>query len=393
MNLQSLNTNIFHITIYSLFIYIFSGPLVTAGFIASAIYILFSIKNYKLDLKDIGRDILIYLLAAFIAYLCITNIWSIDKSRSFTTSIKASVVILLLYYLWLKIPLLKLNFSDKYIINIFIALNLVILFEHIFNFSITIFFRKLLNYDLNLRGPIDKATFLITMLIPPILVNYYQKTWRYKLLIIIIVINYIIHPMLAASFALIISWIVMLGVIFYGRKFIVLFFSSLVTFIISAPLIYDYILNLPIIIKLLTNLPLSWYYRIIMWQKASLMIKYRAFLGYGLNCSNSTNDLDIFKNEVIIELHPHNMYLQLWLELGAVGVLIFCILLTKIFMDITNNPDKKFQVSACGLVATITVFALISFGMWQSWVLCSIAIAVINLKIFKQNFIYYKPTI
>jgi O-antigen ligase len=53
--------------------------------------------------------------------------------------------------------------------------------------------------------------------------------------------------------------------------------------------------------------------------------------------------------DAALPLHPHNAALQMWLELGV--------------------------AAAAGCFVSATVFALISYGIWQSWWLPALTIA------------------
>jgi len=69
-------------------------------------------------------------------------------------------------------------------------------------------------------------------------------------------------------------------------------------------------------------------------------------------------------------LHPHNGSLQMWLELGAVGVTIFICLLGKLMLNLHRNyvlGDGRPLIA--GLFTAIFLVYNISFGLWQSWLI------------------------
>ena len=78
-------------------------------------------------------------------------------------------------------------------------------------------------------------------------------------------------------------------------------------------------------------------------------------------------------------LHPHNSILQVWLELGMIGIMIFLmfikVLLNIIYMHYKISP----------IASTITIFSFfqifitgqIAYGFWQSWWIAIIIIIFI----------------
>ncbi|PIZ34278.1 MAG: hypothetical protein COY39_00125 [Alphaproteobacteria bacterium CG_4_10_14_0_8_um_filter_37_21] len=64
-------------------------------------------------------------------------------------------------------------------------------------------------------------------------------------------------------------------------------------------------------------------------------------------------------------IHPHNFIMQLWLELGLIGVvlwLILTLLVLNIMAGNLNNYPFLLSVFLCG-----HIHLLVSIGLWQSW--------------------------
>ena len=69
-----------------------------------------------------------------------------------------------------------------------------------------------------------------------------------------------------------------------------------------------------------------------------------------------------------LPLHPHNTILQLWLELGLPGIIMYLGLGVFIFVSAVNHKRSKFESSMIiGQFITILVIANLSFGVWQTW--------------------------
>jgi O-antigen ligase len=99
------------------------------------------------------------------------------------------------------------------------------------------------------------------------------------------------------------------------------------------------------------HLPGSHYHRLSIWNFTADRVAERPIVGRGLETSkvipgNKTRPDGI---DAALPLHPHNAALQMWLELGV--------------------------AAAAGCFVSATVFALISYGIWQSWWLPALTIA------------------
>ena len=82
----------------------------------------------------------------------------------------------------------------------------------------------------------------------------------------------------------------------------------------------------------------------------------------------------------IIPLHPHNGYLQIWLEIGAVGVLIAGAMLLAMLRAIGGWPTKSARFALAGYAAALVVAGL-AFGIWQTWWMATLAFSVAAFRI------------
>lgn len=114
---------------------------------------------------------------------------------------------------------------------------------------------------------------------------------------------------------------------------------------------------------------LSWAARMDIWSFATQRIFERPWLGWGLDSS---------RDFPAIPLHTHDLALQLWLELGAVGATLGALF----FVWLAGSIDRLEAVDRWGAAAAaasasayVTIGAL-SFGAWQEWWLALGALAV-----------------
>jgi len=78
--------------------------------------------------------------------------------------------------------------------------------------------------------------------------------------------------------------------------------------------------------------------------------------------------------------HPHNAFLQVWVELGAVGALFLTGLVLWVLECLSGAPA---HIRRAGLVTlmTATSIGLVSHGAWQGWWIAAIALAAALLTL------------
>ncbi|WP_174301919.1 O-antigen ligase [Caulobacter sp. S45] len=115
---------------------------------------------------------------------------------------------------------------------------------------------------------------------------------------------------------------------------------------------------------------LSWHVRLDVWRFASRLIAHRPLLGYGLDSSRAF--------EPNIPMHPHDMALQLWLELGVPGALLGALFFGWLFYKVARlaRSDPAWAAVACATGSVYLLIGAISFGVWQEWWLALGAAAV-----------------
>jgi O-antigen ligase len=122
-------------------------------------------------------------------------------------------------------------------------------------------------------------------------------------------------------------------------------------------------------------------HRVEIWHFAAQKILERPLFGYGFNASRHIPNggavsafLDAGKP--IIPLHPHDGFLQIWLELGAVGAVIGGILLIAALDATVKWPDVSARFALAGYAAALIVGGL-AFGLWQTWWMATMAFSAV----------------
>jgi O-antigen ligase len=130
--------------------------------------------------------------------------------------------------------------------------------------------------------------------------------------------------------------------------------------------------------------------RIIIWQYTAEQGLKHPWVGVGvdstpvLNQQQSAAGIDqpegfLFPRS--LGSHAHNIYLQSWFELGAIGALLFAVAGAAVISLITllRAPVQPF---AAGTFAAFAIVAAFSWSMWQVWFMCASALLPFYLRVF-----------
>lgn len=129
-------------------------------------------------------------------------------------------------------------------------------------------------------------------------------------------------------------------------------------------------------------------HRYSIWRFATDMSLQRPFQGWGFHMSRHLpgGDTLIGHGKELMPLHPHNMILQVWVELGIPGIVLLTILVWLLMrrrMPHTNKRLENLAWSGTGL--SIFIAGNVSFGAWQSWWISSIVFCVAVAMAWTEN--------
>ena len=127
-------------------------------------------------------------------------------------------------------------------------------------------------------------------------------------------------------------------------------------------------------------------HRLYIWDFSVERILERPLLGWGLDSSRVMPGRDVMITEVnpnlpstiygqmqVLPLHPHNAPLQLWLELGLPGALLFALITGGLLYGVAGRTGNRL---GAGVAAAVLVMALalssMSYGIWQTWWLAAL---------------------
>lgn len=119
-------------------------------------------------------------------------------------------------------------------------------------------------------------------------------------------------------------------------------------------------------------------HRLLIWHFALDNVLEKPLTGWGFNASRAIPGADdegfIVSHErgnlyaqKNMPLHPHNLALQLWLELGAVGAVLGAAVAALLALAAGRTGQPRMLAALLSLSAV----AMVGYGAWQSWWLCT----------------------
>ncbi|MBV8505605.1 MAG: O-antigen ligase family protein [Alphaproteobacteria bacterium] len=140
--------------------------------------------------------------------------------------------------------------------------------------------------------------------------------------------------------------------------------------IIAAPLTFARLERLPGLGEAADSFKISAGHRLLIWSFAGDRIAERPLTGWGLDASRAIpgGDDPIRPGETWMPLHPHNAALQVWLELGAPGAVLFALLVALVWGVLAHVEWPPLFAAAAGASLTIAFVGCFgTYGIWQEW--------------------------
>lgn len=133
-------------------------------------------------------------------------------------------------------------------------------------------------------------------------------------------------------------------------------------------------------------MPASARARIVIWNATATEAMKRPLLGIGadatITAKPSYEQAQQGRREgsflVTIERHAHNSYLQVWMELGAIGAMLAAGVVLVLVTSLRGLPGAA-RPFAAAYLATVAGILFSSYGLWQMWLQASIAVSAFGL--------------
>jgi O-antigen ligase len=170
----------------------------------------------------------------------------------------------------------------------------------------------------------------------------------------------------------------------WGKRFLLFAFAGSVIVIplldVLAPIVVDTLVSVH-------PSPNSEIHRIRIWEFAASRIFEHPIIGWGLDASRvipgGHEQVFMFQSGdsrltgQAMPLHPHNALIQIWLELGIVGVILIGGIFSLIVLSVPDSmenragPATMIATTACGFA-----IAQLGFGIWQGWWMATLGLMV-----------------
>lgn len=130
-------------------------------------------------------------------------------------------------------------------------------------------------------------------------------------------------------------------------------------------------------------MPSSWLHRVAIWQSAGAHILDGLPFGFGADYCRAWKEtapmVDVPGAAVplsLMPLHPHNMFLQIWLELGLPGVASLALFIHCGMRALRRaKPPTAIMAGIIGALAAILTSILVEGSLWQVWRVAAMALA------------------
>lgn len=149
--------------------------------------------------------------------------------------------------------------------------------------------------------------------------------------------------------------------------------------IMTAPLTLPRLDSLPNVFITAFHYKVSAGHRLEIWSFVGDRIAEHPVVGWGLDSSRAIpgGNVEIRPGESRLPLHPHNAALQVWLELGVPGALLFAGLTSLLWLRLAEMPwPRLYTAAAGGSFASALAVAFAGWGIWQEWWLGTLSLAL-----------------
>jgi O-antigen ligase len=129
-------------------------------------------------------------------------------------------------------------------------------------------------------------------------------------------------------------------------------------------------------------------HRFLIWRFALEKINQHNVMGLGLDTSRNLpgGHTNLGEGRELMPLHPHNALLQIWLELGIPGLIIFAAGIWACYT--AGQPGNQTILMQSARATTLVIILVImasTFGAWQSWWNSTVIIAIASLGVWQRD--------
>ena len=134
-------------------------------------------------------------------------------------------------------------------------------------------------------------------------------------------------------------------------------------------------------------LPFSARARVIIWEYTAERVLDHPSLGIGADSTRALSGQretaeqpEGFVIKRTTAWHAHDLFLQVWYELGLVGVILIGLAGAAVALRMSVLPFES-QPFAAATFAAFMAIAALSWGIWQTWLMCAVALMLLYLGV------------
>lgn len=412
---------IYFVVAISPFLSLFAGLGLAACFVLAALFPTISSIIYRRGVfKQALKSNIYKVVLIFFLYSLISAAWAVSPEQSFKLWYR--MVLFFIGFICLYEFVRQFNDGQRKTLSVTLLIGFLVALvaanvEIISGGALSEFFRsfKAKEYHFELTDLNRGATYLaIIFWCVFAQVVVYKRFLFAALLAFLTLLTIIRLESQSASMAFILSFLTFPLILVFGKKAIKSMMLLAIFAVISVAAV-SYKMQPDIIFKNIPDIPNSASeYRLYIWDFTAGLAMEKPIWGWGFNASRA---IPISEGEYVLNgrhplpLHPHNNVLQVWVELGCVGLFIFILFLLAQLQSIEStthlqrsncrtgfkNDSKSLIIRKLmdnmpvsmtfGLFCTYFAIGETGYGIWQNWWVAGglLSAVIINSNFSKNN--------
>ena len=352
-----------------------------------------TLLNFPIKKKKTNYNCFLIFISSILVIL-FSYYWTINSNRTLEVIGPISGIIFAIYILLNITSTNKIKNMDNLIGIPMILTSICIFLDLFFNTEIRSNLAILAgDQPTSESGNYSRGIIILTIMMP-LSVAMYLNEKKYNLAIVIFTLATVIiilGPNNSSKIALICALLSSLLIYFFGPRSFLCFGILSITIILFLPILSTKVFPVITNIDKNNSYYMPWQsipaggsiiHRLLVWEYVGSEIYKKPLLGHGVGTSrligqniilNAPNsDIEIKGG---IPLHPHNNFLQIWLELGIIGIIIITLIWIKVIKFGIRIRKNSYILGTgiCSSIVTIFVICNLSFGVFQAWWMSIIA--------------------
>ncbi len=355
---------------------------VVCAIVALAAMVLSGHKNTLVAAwKSLAINPLAYGLGLALLVAAASQMWSVDRSLSFSVFLQALGIIMLGAF---AVPAFQHCVSARSMFWIGLGLvlgALLILFERWSNLSLHILVGA--RQDM---ASLKRSSLPLVMLYWPLmalLMHTRQRLATFGLGLLVVAAAIAAHSS-TAMLAMLTGAVVFAAATRFPRFTLLVTGLGLMSLLFIAPVFgtASRLFVPPVLEQALSEAHAS--HRMQIWSAFEQRVSERPVMGHGFGSANAvwkaphvapattSPEMLAAQDEVIRLIHPHNSFLQIWVEGGAMGGVIAAGLIGLVLRGLSKLP-RHLLPPRLAFTAVVAAISLVGLGAWQAWWLATIA--------------------